>query len=156
MKKLENWVIKWRLSINPSKCQYILFGKGQNKEVSIKLMNESIPVANEIKFLGMIIDKSMNFTSCIDGIKAKCNNRLNIIKILSHKSWNLTEKTLSTIYISLSRSIIDYAAIIFNLLSETNKKTLRSIQYYALRHAMRKPIKCSHTELLEISKICTI
>jgi hypothetical protein len=88
-------------------------------------MNESIPVANEIKFLGMIIDKSMNFTSCIDGIKAKCNNRLNIIKILSHKSWNLTEKTLSTIYISLSRSIIDYAAIIFNLLSETNKKTLR-------------------------------
>jgi hypothetical protein len=41
----------------------------------------------------LIIDKSLNFTFCIDGIKAKCNNRLNIIKILSHKSWNLTEKT---------------------------------------------------------------
>jgi hypothetical protein len=156
MKKLENWLIKWRLSINPSKCQYILFGKGHNKEVNIQLMKESIPATNEIKFLGMIIDKSMNLTSCINAIKTKCNNRLNIIKILSHKSWKLTEKTLCNIYISLSRSIIDYSAIIFNLLSETNKKSLRSIQYQALRHAMRKPIMSSHTELLEISKICTI
>ena len=57
MKKLEIWLIKWRLSINPSKCQYILFGKGPNKEVNIQLMNESIPAANEIKFLGMISDK---------------------------------------------------------------------------------------------------
>ena len=54
----------------------------------------------------------------------------------------MTEKTLCTIYISLNRSIIDYS--------------LRSIQYHALRHAMRNPIKSSHKELLEISKICTI
>jgi hypothetical protein len=153
MNKLENWLIKWRLTINASKCQYILFGKGQTKEVDIKLMNERIPVANEIKFLGMIIDKSMNFASCFEAMKNKCNNRLNIIKILSHKSWNLTDKILCALYISLSRSIFDYAAIIFNLLSETNKKTLRSIQYHALRHAMRKPIKSSHSELLEICKI---
>jgi hypothetical protein len=122
MNKLENWLIKWRLTINPSKCQYIIFCKGQTKEVNINLMNERIPVANEIKFLRLIIDKSMNFASCVEAMKNKCNNRLNIIKILSHKSWNLTDKTLCAIYISLSRSIIDYAAIIFNLLCETNKK----------------------------------
>jgi hypothetical protein len=55
MKKLENWLIKWRLSINPSKCQYILFSKGHNKEVNIQLMKASIPASNETKFLGMII-----------------------------------------------------------------------------------------------------
>ena len=43
--------------------------------------------------------------------------------------------------------------MIFDLLSETNKKPLRSIQYHALRHSMRKPIKSSHSELLEICKI---
>jgi hypothetical protein len=67
--KLENWLIKWRFTINPSKCQYIIFGKGRNKEVNIKLMNKRIPVANEIKFLGRIIVKSMNFASCIEAMK---------------------------------------------------------------------------------------
>ena len=81
---------------------------------------------------------------------------LNIIRILSHKSWNLTEKTLCNIYQSLSRSIIDYSSIIFDLLCETKKKTLRSIQYHALRYAMRKPLKFSHSELLITSRVCSI
>jgi hypothetical protein len=156
MKKLENWLIKWRLSINPSKCQYILFSKGKIEQVNIKLSKEKKPSTNVIKFLGMHIDRSMNFSECVDGVKVKCNNRLNIIKILSHKSWNLTDKTLCNIYLSISRSIIDYSSIIFDLLCETKKKSIRSIQYHALRYAMRKPLKFSHSELLEISKVCSI
>ena len=104
----------------------------------------------------MHIDRSMNFSECVDGIKVKCNNRLNIIKILSHKSWNLTDKTLCNIYLSISRSIIDYSSIIFELLCETKKKSIRPIQYHALRYAMRKPLKFSHSELLESSKVCSI
>ena len=156
MNKLENWLIKWRLSINPNKCQIILFNRGKSEKINIALLNENIPVTNEIKFLGLIIDRTMHFTNCIKDIKIKCNNRLNILKILSHKSWNLTSKTLCCIYQILIRSIIDYASVIFNMLNETNKKKLRSIQYHALRHAMRKPLKASHSELLEISKICSI
>ena len=156
MNKLENWLIKWRLSINPNKCQIILFNRGKSEKINIALLNENIPVTNEIKFLGLIIDRTMHFTNCIKDIKIKCNNRLNILKILSHKSWNLTSKILCCIYQILIRSIIDYASVIFNMLNETNKKKLRSIQYHALRHAMRKPLKASHSELLEISKICSI
>ena len=104
----------------------------------------------------MHIDRSMNFSECVDGIKVKCNARLNIIKILSHKSWNLTDKTQCNIYLSISRSIIDYSSIIFELLCETKKKSIRSIQYHALRYAMRKPLKFSHSELLESSKVCSI
>ena len=106
--------------------------------------------------MGLNIDRSLQFSECIEAIKAKCNNRLNIIKIISHKSWNLTEKTLCNIYQSLSRSIIDYSSIIFDLLCETKKKTLRSIQYHALRYAMRKPLKFSHSELLLTSRVCLI
>ena len=89
IKKLENRLIKWRLSINPSKCQYILYSKGKIEHVNIKLSKERIPAT-----LGLNIDRSLQFSECIEAIKAKCNNRLNIIKIISHKSWNLTEKTL--------------------------------------------------------------
>ena len=47
---------------------------------------------------------------------------------------------------------MDYAAVIFDLLCETKKKVLRSVQYHALRAVYRKPIKFSHSELLIISK----
>jgi hypothetical protein len=116
MLKLENWLTLWRLSINPSKCQFIVFS----------------------------LDKSLTFYKAINEIKAKCQKRINLLKIISSKSWGLTESTLVRIYYSIVRSIIDYAAIIFPLLCETNKKVLRSIQYHCLRISCRKPLKYSH------------
>ena len=158
LRKLENWLHAWRLTINPKKCQFIVFTKGlQTQNVEFKLFNETIPETDQIKFLGIIFDNKMTFKRCVDEIKAKCKNRLNIIKILAQKSWTLLkEETLKDVYVSLTRSIIDYAAIIFDILSETNKKELRSIQYHALRASYRKPLKFSHTELLEISTVKTI
>ena len=156
MNKLENWLLKWRLSINPSKCQYILFSRGKNAEVNIELFAQKIPGSDSIKFLGLTFDRSMTFSKCVENIKDKCSKRLNILKILSHSSWKLTESTLCNIYLSLSRSIIDYASIIFDLLCETRKKELRAIQYHALRVAFRRPFKCSHSDLLALSKVATI
>ena len=94
----------------------------------------------------------MNLTKCVEDINSKCHKRLNIIKIISHKSWSLSAETIRNVYFSLIRSILDYAAVIFDLLCETKKKVFRSVQYHALRAAYRKPIKFSHSELLIIPK----
>jgi hypothetical protein len=50
MDKLQNWLIKWRLCINPSKCQLILFSKCKKETINIKLFNEFIPQTDDIKF----------------------------------------------------------------------------------------------------------
>jgi retron-type reverse transcriptase len=42
IENLENWLIKWRLCINPSKCQLILFSKQKQETINIKLFNEII------------------------------------------------------------------------------------------------------------------
>jgi hypothetical protein len=89
--------------------------------IKISLFNKLIPKVDEIKFLGLTLDKSLSFFKEIDDIKAKCHKRINLLKIISNKSWSLTESNLVRIY----RSIIDYAAIIFTLLCETNKKVFR-------------------------------
>jgi hypothetical protein len=98
----------------------------------------------------------MNLTKCVEDIHAKCHKRLNIIKILSHKSCKLKQETLRNIYYSLIRSIMDYAAVIYDLLCETKKKDLRSIQYHALRAAYKQPLKFSHKELLSFTKCDSI
>ena len=90
LKKLEKWLVTWRLDMNPKKCQFIIFGKSANKnknqfELKLKLFNELIPKTNAIKFLGVNLDFQMNFNSCVEEIISKCNGRLNIMKILSNK-----------------------------------------------------------------------
>ena len=62
------------------------------------------------------------------------------MKILSHKSWLLNEKTLIQIYNVLIRSIIDYSAILSPIISATNLNTLQIIQNNALRIIFKKPL----------------
>ena len=35
MEKLENWLIKWRLCINPSKCKLILISKCKKEMINV-------------------------------------------------------------------------------------------------------------------------
>jgi hypothetical protein len=62
------------------------------------------------------------------------------MKILSHKSWLLNEKTLIQIYNVLIRPIIDYSAILSPIISATNLNTLQIIQNNALRIIFKKPL----------------
>ena len=93
----------------------------------------------------------MNYNECVNEIVSKCNGRLNILKILSNKSWSLSSDILKCIYFSLIRSIIEYNSMIFPLISERIKR-LRAIQYNALKISYRKPLKTTNTELLTLSK----
>jgi len=66
-------------------------------------------------------------------------DRLNIIKILAYKTWQLTKQTLIQIYNVLIRSVIEYSAIIAPIISVTNLNTLQIIQNNALRIILNKP-----------------
>ena len=68
--------------MNPKKCQYIVFGKGLNKNpvnLNFKLFNDYIPKTNSIKFHGITLDYQMNFNEFVNEIVSKCNGRLNIL-----------------------------------------------------------------------------
>ena len=154
---MEKWLFKWRLEINAKKCQFIIFGrKKQSIEINLKLFNEQIPKVSETKFLGVTLDSRLNFSKCVEDITNKCNNRLNIIKILSHKSWKLESNTVKAVYYALIRSIIDYNSIIYPLISKTNRKKINSIQYKALRIAFKQPVGIKTETLLESSKFESI
>ena len=59
----------------------------------------------------------MCFRNQIKYVKDKCNDRLNIIKILSHHSWKIDIDSSIKLYKSLVRSLLDYSLFIFPLLS---------------------------------------
>ena len=122
LKNIETWSKKWRLKMAPDKCSYIIFSKNKktakdewfNLKIDNSLIKNDSP--NEVKFLGIMLDRSCNFKKQLEYMENKLINRMNVIKHLSSKSWGLSKQTLVNIYKSVARSVIDYTGIFFNIM----------------------------------------
>ena len=139
LKELEPWLCKWKMKICPTKCSFTIFSKN-NKEptnFNLQLFKKNIPYSKINKFLGLHFDERLCFSKQIEEVKNKCINRLNIIKILSGKSWKLDSSTLASLYKSLIGSIIDYNFPCLNSFSDTSMNKIQVIQNTATRSILR-------------------
>jgi hypothetical protein len=90
----------------PLKCNYTIFtsDKSFDANIDIKLFNTKIAMNEEITFLGIRFDRHLSFKNQINYLKESCSKRMNVLKVLSNKSWGLSVKTLMEVYNSLIRS----------------------------------------------------
>ena len=63
---------------------------------------------------------------------------MNVLKVLSNKSWGLSIKTLTDVYNSLIRSLMEYSSIIYPCFSSTSIDLLEKIQFKSLKIINRK------------------
>ena len=92
-------------------AQEIIFYRKTNKVNHPTTTSNTIPVARTPyqKHLGLYLDEKLNFNHRINVTISKANNRIEIIKRLSHI---LPRKSLITIYKSLIRPHLDYCDVI--------------------------------------------
>ena len=111
--ELGQWCKLWRSTLAPKKCNYIFFSRSnKNFEINLKLNGESIPKCRHVKYLGITLDERLNFNEQITNLRVACRDRISSLKIISHKSWCLTKKTLQKVYRSIVRSKVEYSFII--------------------------------------------
>ena len=64
LNKAQPWLLKYGLSISPSKSVAVMFTNKRNwKEYPIKIDGEIIPFKKEVKYLGVILDSKLSGTS---------------------------------------------------------------------------------------------
>jgi hypothetical protein len=135
LSKLEQWAGKWRLSFAPHKCNYLVFSNNsinESEKLKLRLNGVTLKYDNNPTFLGIRFDNHFTFGNQVKYLQQTCNRRLNILKILAHKSKKLSQKTLIQIYFTLVRSVIEYSATIAPALGKGNYKKLQIIQNNAL------------------------
>ena len=100
LQSLVDWLFKWRLKMNASKCCYTIFSNGGREGIDfdLSLNNELIPYNPNPVFLGITFDEHLCFNTHFANLRARALRRLNIIKIFSHKSWHINKKTLNTVF----------------------------------------------------------
>jgi len=114
------------------------FAKKRPDTFDLELNGCKVTTDDEVKFLGLRLDKNLNFSHHVKHLRLACYERLNIIRVINSSRWHLTEKTKLEIYHSLVRSIMEYASFIFDLMPPNNKASIEVIHNTALRVIFKK------------------
>ncbi|GBM60288.1 putative RNA-directed DNA polymerase from transposon X-element [Araneus ventricosus] len=134
LKDLESWFIKWKIAVNPSKTELVLFSKRRklNKE-KIFLQNTEIPWSQETKYLGVILDAKLNWKSHINYVRQKFrdNCRKLFLLIARNSDMNLENKVL--IYTAILRPVLIYASPTWAYACKSYFKLIDSCQNIVLR-----------------------
>ena len=62
---------------------------------------------DEVKFLGLVFDKKIDFKANVKYLKEKCRKALNILRVVGHTDWGADKSTLLKLYRTLVRSKLD-------------------------------------------------
>ena len=134
VKKLLLWFKANKLTINVNKTNFILFcGKGKQfdpKKVNIVLDDIPINQVSSTKFLGVLVDKKLNWKIHINTVCKKISKSIGILRKLSLK---LPISALKAIYNSLIEPYIRYCNVVWGSNYSSNLECLYILQKKALR-----------------------
>lgn len=134
LESLNIWLGLNGLDIAPLKSSVVIFTRKRLKpRLNILFNNTRIPVENEKKFLGLILDSKLNFSSHIIYISVKCEKNLNILRCLAGVWWGAHPYYLKLLYNAIIRSVIDYASFLYVPACKRMVNSLDLLQARALR-----------------------
>lgn len=156
---LEN-IIRWcrhnSLEINPSKTVFVLFHPTQKKVTeypSITVNNYPIKASSQCRFLGVILDANLKYTSHVSHLKQKAAYG---IRILIKARPYFGPNTLLSLYYAFVHSHFTYCIASWCNTYSTHLAPLQYVQNQAIRIITYQPSRCSASAILQGLRILTI
>ncbi|GBN61037.1 RNA-directed DNA polymerase from mobile element jockey [Araneus ventricosus] len=133
LKNLEAWLVRWKIKLNVDKTEAILFNKKNDDWPKVKVYGTPIEWKKEVKYLGVVLDKQLNFRAHTNLIKEKYNKafRAQYSLICRNSSLNLNNKVL--IYLAYLRPILTYASPIWACTARSNLRSIQVLENKTLR-----------------------
>ena len=139
LQKSINAINKWAdnngFKFSSSKTVAVQFTRSRRRDTppTLKMGDEILPLEKEVKFLGMIFDSKLTWSSHIDMLKVKVKKSLDIIKVVSNHNWGADRKSLIRLYDSICKSKIDYGCQIYSSACKTKLRELDVLHNTGLR-----------------------
>ena len=154
LKEISNWFSANLLSLNIKKTNYILFGNKKPPDISLLINNEKLLRVYETKFLGIIIQANLKWTTHIRLLENKISKTLGVI----NKAKNiLATPHLKILYRSLIEPYLNYCSIVWaNPEKTTVLETLHKLQKRATRLILFASYRAHSKPLFQKLKILNI
>lgn len=92
-----------------------------------------IPFCDNAKFLGLTFDSHLNWRDHIRNLKARCMQRMNVIKAVTRVHWGADRPTLLLLYKAIILSVLDYGCQIYGNASDSALDKLDPVHHQGIR-----------------------
>ena len=155
---LEPYFDRWKIKTNADKFELVVFSHKETKtEVEPLYMNNTgIHAKKEAKYLGVVLDSKLSFTSHIKTVRKKCANAVSLLYNLLNFKSKLSIKNKLLIYKTIIRPIMLYAAPIWGNTFISNINKLETIQNKALRMVSGEGWRVSNAQIRKKLDMITV
>jgi hypothetical protein len=153
---LEKYFKKWKINLNHDKTEAIFFTKRLKKELpgpTINIFGKIISWTDNIRYLGINLDKRLTLGKHIEKVLLKANNCIKVLyPLVSRKSkMNVGNKLL--LYKVVIRPVITYGCPVFYNIAKSHLKKLQVFQNKFLKSVLKFPPLSRTREIHNLTKV---
>ena len=122
---VQDWIFNngFKFCTSKTVCMHFCNQRKHFAEPFILLDKNPIKVVAEAKFLGLIFDRTLSYSSHVNYLKTNRLKALYILKVVGHTDWGSDQKTLLCLHRALIRSKLDYGCCIWGSFKQQSKET---------------------------------
>jgi hypothetical protein len=152
---LQNWYRDWGIKINESKSAHCTFTLRPRNCPTITLNNIPIPPTQNVRYLGLHLDRRLTWAHHIHTKRIALNNRSRQLRLLlTSKHINLNNKIL--IYKLLLKPVWSYGIQLWGSAKPSNINKIQIFQSKCLRQITKAPFYVSNDTLHKDLSIPTV
>ena len=112
---IQNWCRGRQLGINPRKTTVVLFTKRTKLRgvPALRLGGEDVPLSDEVKYLGVTLDRRLNWKGHIDSALARARSAFWTSRRMIGTRWGLGPQMCDWIYEVMVKPMITYGAVVW-------------------------------------------
>lgn len=136
--KIYQWSIVNGFKISKTKTKGLHFCqlRTMHPEPVLYLDGRQLDFVQEVKFLGLTLDKKLTFIPHLKDLKLKCLKLLDLLKVLANTRWGADFPSLLRVYRALIRSRMDYGSIVYGATRKSYLKALNTVHLQGIRLAL--------------------
>lgn len=135
LKIAETWARKCGVSFCPNKCAALFFTKSQLRpDRALQLNGGAIKWEDNTKYLGIFVDRKLNFRYHIESKITAARRKLMILRRVFEQTWGPNPKIIRWAYTGIVRPALTYGCVVWAraVNTVTMRDKLRNLQRLAL------------------------
>ena len=134
VEEINEWTEKNLMKLNEKKTKQIIFNFNKDKQFTteVRLKDEPLEIVDEVKLLGVIINKDLKWSKNTNYLVKKANKKMRMLHIASKFTRN--REHLKQIYKTFIRCNLEFSSNVWHSsLTEENRQDLERVQKAALK-----------------------
>lgn len=153
--EISQWLKEWKIKANESKSVHVTFTYNQSTCPPIKLNDEEVPQQTEVKYLGIYLDRKLNWKKHIQAKRKALDIQLSKMNTLLHSQTISMENKL-LLYKCVIKPIWTYGIQLWGTAANSNIEILQRFLSKSLRRIANAPLYITNRQLHKDLNIRTV